>query len=139
VSYQLSSEVPAPDGRRGLVVSGSKEIEPGVRAMLLIAERLFRLDVRIRGDSVQTYVRNLSDGELEVHGSVGGLGTISTSSDDANRFAPGRADLGFLIGEGDDRLLVRVTIGTLKFAERGTVRVSAQAVVRQVPPAPAAG
>jgi hypothetical protein len=35
------------------------------------------------------------------------------------------------LGSGDDLLMARVTIATLRFADRGTIRVSAQAVVRQ--------
>ena len=50
---------------------------------------------------------------------------------DVDVYAPGRADLGFRLGSGDDLLLARITIATLRFPERGTVRVSTQAIVRQ--------
>jgi hypothetical protein len=43
---------PGADGRRGLVLSASTEIEPGARAMLLLAEGLFRLDAAVSGDTL---------------------------------------------------------------------------------------
>ena len=36
--------------------------------MLLLAEGLFRLDVAISGDTLRTYVRNLSSGPLQMRG-----------------------------------------------------------------------
>ncbi|MGA9857486.1 MAG: hypothetical protein WBQ18_06455 [Solirubrobacteraceae bacterium] len=129
---QLATELAPVEGRRGLVISASKEIEPGVRAMLVFAEGLFRLDVRVIGDSVQTFLRNHTGGRLDVAGESGApAGTVVLGA--ASAYGPGRADLGFTIGTAPDRLMVRVTIGTLRFAHRGTVRVSAQAVVRQAP------
>ena len=41
--------------------------------------------------------------------------------------------MGFTIGDTGDRLLVKVTLATLRFAARGRVLVSAQAIVRQAP------
>jgi ribosomal protein L27 len=49
------------------------------------------------------------------------------------RHHPGRAQMGFTIGAGADRVVVKVTLGTLRFEDRGTVRVGAQAIVRQAP------
>ncbi len=100
--------------------------------MLLLAEGLFRLDVLIRGDALQTFVRNLSPGPLEIESEAGELGGPSTACGDVSPYSPGRADLGFSIGAGKDRLLVKVTIATLRMADRGVLRVSAQAIVRQM-------
>ena len=128
---QLANEIELNDGRRGLLLSASKEIEPGARATLLLAEGLFRLDVLIQGDSLQTFIRNFSTGPLEIQGDAGSLGGISAASDAAAAYSPGRADLGFTLGTVSDQVLVRVTIATLNFADRGVVRVSAQAIVGQ--------
>ena len=133
MQHQLANEIKLRDGRRGLVLSGSKEIEPGARAMLLRADGLFRLDVRIRGDALQTVVRNLTDWPLDIHGDAGELTGATTAFGEIARYAPGRADLGFSLGSGRDLLTARVTIATLRFAERGTIRVSAQAVVHNGP------
>jgi hypothetical protein len=118
VPGQLATELQPRDGRRGLALSASKELEPGTRAMLLLAEGLFRLDVCVRGDSLQTFVRNLTSWPLDFTG-------------DVSEYAPGRADLGFTLGAGDDLLMTKVTIATLQFAARGIVKVSALGIVRQ--------
>jgi hypothetical protein len=73
-------------GLRGFVVWASEELKVGARAILLLAEGLFRL-----------------------------------------------AQMSFTIGASDDRLLVKVTLAKLRFTNRGTVRVSARAIVRQTP------
>jgi hypothetical protein len=133
VHRQLANEIELSDGRRGLVLSASKEIEPGARAMLLAAEGLFRLDVLIHGDSLQTFIRNFCTGPLEVHGDAGALGGISLVYGAGATYSPGRADLGFTLGAVSDQVLVRVTIATLRYTDRGVVRVSSQAIVRQAP------
>jgi hypothetical protein len=131
VPTQLANEFTAADGGRALLLSASKDLEPGARAMLLHAEGLFRFDVVVVGDSLQTFVRNLTDGPLEVHGNVGAAGAGTITLGEAATYAPGRADLAFTLGDAEDQVLTRVTIATLRFAQHGTVRVSAQAVVRQ--------
>jgi hypothetical protein len=130
VTAVLANEIELRDGARGLVLSASKDIEPGARAMLLHADGLFRLDVLIRGDSLQTFVRNLTDGPLDLHGDVGAGGAGTITLGDAAAYAPGRADLAFTLGAAEDLVMTKVTIATLRFAERGTIRVSAQAIVR---------
>jgi hypothetical protein len=130
VHPQLANEFSAADGGRALLLSASKDLEPGARAMLLHADGLFRLDVLIRGDSLQTFVRNLTDGPLDIHGGVGESGGTVTLGD-AAAYAPGRADLGFTLGAGDERVMAKVVISTLRFADRGTIRVSAQGIVRR--------
>lgn len=127
---QLAIEFRARDGARSLVLSASKDIEPGARAMLLHADGLFRLDVMVRGDSLQTFVRNLTNRPLDIHGDAGGRSGGTTTLGDAAAYAPGRADLGFTLGGGEDCVMTKVTISTLRFADRGTIRVSAQGIVR---------
>lgn len=127
----LTRELVLPGGARGQVISSSKDIEPGVRAMLLLAEDLFRLDIMIMGDALQTFVRNLTTGELELSGEVGQPRVATTTLGLAARYAPGRADLRFAVGPEDARVLTKVTIATLRFADRGMIRVSAQGIVRR--------
>jgi hypothetical protein len=125
----LTRELVLPGGARGRVISCSKDLEPGVRAMLLLAEDLFRLDIMIVGDTLQTFVRNLTSGELDLHGEVGQPRVATTTLGLAARYAPGRADLSFAVGPEDARVVTRVTIATLRFPERGVIRVSAQGIV----------
>lgn len=120
----------ALSGTGGPVLSASKDLEPGVRAMLLLADELFRLDIAVVGDALQTFVRNLTSGELELHGEVGQPRVATTTLGLAARYAPSRADLRFLVGPPDARADTEVTIATLRFAERGLIRVSAQGIVR---------
>jgi hypothetical protein len=117
-------------GPGGVVLSASKDLEPGVRAMLLLADDLFRLDIAVVGDALQTFVRNLTSGDLELHGEVGQPRIATTTLGLAARYAPGRADLRFAVGPPDARADTEVTIATLRFAERGLIRVSAQGIVR---------
>lgn len=129
---QLEAELPANGDRRGLVLSASKELEPGARAMLLLADRLFRLDVALSGDTLRTVVRNLSSGELELSREQR-EGGPSVAFGEIAAYEPSRTELGFSLGTGSDRVSVEATIATLKFAERGMIRVTAQALVRQAP------
>ncbi len=115
------------------MLSASKELEPGARAMLLLAQGLFRLDVTLRGDTVRIIVRNLSSGELEIQSSLGDYEGGSIAVGDVAAYRPGRSSVAFALGQGDDRVSVSVQIGTLRFAERGTVQVSGQAIVREAP------
>ena len=124
---QLTTELPGDEA--GIVLSASKEIEPGARAMLLLAAGVFRLDARIVGDSLQTYVRNFTSLPLSVQGSAG-VPAGTALSGEAATLDPGRADLVLTLGGGPGGLLARVTVGTLRLADHGTVRISAQAVLR---------
>jgi hypothetical protein len=126
----LTRELVLPGGVRGRVLSSSKDLEPGVRAMLLLADDLFRLDTMIVGDTLQTFVRTLTSGELAVAGDVGQPRVATTTIGLAARYAPGRADLRFAVGPEDARIVTEVTIATLRFPERGLIRVSAQGIVR---------
>ncbi len=128
---QLAGELP-PDGEhRRLVLSASKEIEPGARAVLLLAEGLFRLDVLIAADTIRTVVRNLSTGKLESGGGSGYAIPTVLETAGAARYRPSGTRVGFALGAGADRVSAEVTIAVLRFAERGTILVTAQAIVRQ--------
>jgi hypothetical protein len=114
-------------------MSASKEIEPGARAMLLLATGLFRLDVSISGDTLRSIVRNLSPGQLSMSGR-GGDPPAAFGCGDVAAYAPGQAKVEFALGEGEDRVEVEALIGTLKPPGRGVLRVSAQAIVRLARP-----
>jgi hypothetical protein len=130
---QLAAELPAQDGCHRLALSASKELEPGFRAAILLADGLFRLDVALAGDTLRTIVRNFSAGELTMDRSAPGYASVSILLGPAEAYEPTRSDLGFALGSANDRVDVRVTIATLRFAERGTVRVTAQAILQQAP------
>jgi hypothetical protein len=111
-------------------MSASKELEPGTRAMLLLADGLFRLDVAVSSDTIQTIVRNFSSGELAMETVPYDAGA-SFGFGEAAAYQPGVARVAFSLGHGSDAVRVSATIATLSFAHRGTVRVSAQAIARQ--------
>ncbi len=135
---QLTSELPPGAGARGVVLSASKEIEPGARAMVLLADGLFRLDVSFTGDTLRITVRNYSSGALDVRSGLGGYPGENIVFGEAAAYEPSHSDVEFVLGAGQDRVTVSVEIATLRFAERGTIRVSAQGIVREAPePAPA--
>ena len=115
------------------MLSASKEVEQGFRAMLLLAEGLFRLDVTLEGDTLRTAVRNLSTGQLHMRRGTG-YPAAGIAFGDIEAYQPSQASVEFSLGEGRDRVDVEATIGTLRFAERGTIKVSAQAIVRGGPP-----
>jgi hypothetical protein len=133
VHRQLASAITTSEGAPAVVISGSKEIEPGARAALLHAEGLFRLDVVVEGDTLRTVVRNLSDGPLAIDGRPDEDQGAHLVIGDVTGYEPARADLKFALGTGLDRVEANVLMGILHFADRGTVRVTAQAVLRQSP------
>lgn len=101
--------------------------------MLILAEGLFRLDVVVGSDTFRTVVRNLFGAEIEAIGNEPGYGEPTFLLGDAVGYQPAKFESAFALGSGDDRVMVRIVIGTLRFAERGTVRVTAQAIIRQAP------
>jgi hypothetical protein len=116
------------------VLSATKELEPGSRAMLLLAEGLFRLDVVISRDTLRTVVRNLSSGSLKLqHGPAPQQEAGSFAFGEIAGYEPSRTQLEFALGAGQDRVTVESVIATLRYAEKGTVRVTAQAIVRHAP------
>jgi hypothetical protein len=133
VHGQLNNGLNVPDGRLALVLSAAKEIEPGSRAMLLLAEGLFRLDVVVAEDTLRTVLRNLSGGVIETETTLGAVTGESMLFGDASSYEPGRAGLGFTIATGGDAVWVRAMIATLRFVDRGTVQVGAQAILLQAP------
>ncbi len=118
------------------MLSASKELEPGARAMLLLAQGLFRFDVTIDGDTLRTTVRNLSDGVLRMGRDSGGRAALGFGEIDV--YEPAQAGLSFTLGSGADVVEVNVQVATLRFAERGTVRITAQGILRG-PSRPSAG
>jgi hypothetical protein len=113
-----------------LALSASKEIEPGARAMLLLADGLFRLDVVLSDDTIKTVVRNLSAGELTLHDPVDPGRPQGVVFAEAYALRPSGARIRFSLGTDDDVANVDARIGTLRFDDRGTVRVTVQATIR---------
>jgi hypothetical protein len=101
--------------------------------MLLLAEGLFRLDVVISGDTLRLVVRNLSTGELTMESPGAGYAGVSIGFGEIEPYEPTKTTLEFALGAGADRVAVSTVLGTLRFAERGTVRITAQAIVRKAP------
>jgi hypothetical protein len=113
-----------------MVISATKELENGTRAMLVLAEGWFRLDVVISDDTLRAIVRNLSGAELDLEGGKGGDLGVALESGDAAVYEPRRSTMALRLGRGEDQIVAMISIATLRFAHRGTVRVTAQAVVR---------
>lgn len=101
--------------------------------MLLHADGLFRLDVTLSGDTLRTVVRNLSAGQLDMGGPPSDQHGPSIGFGDVEGYEPGRIEFEFALGEDEDRVEVSGVVATLRFRERGTVRVTGQAVVRHAP------
>lgn len=116
-----------------MLLSASKEVEPGARAMLLLAEGLFRLDVVLLADTLRIIVRNLSTGQLEIKDGVHPELARQLAFSDMEIYQPGQGRITFALGRGADRIAVDATIATLSFVDRGTVRITGQAIVRGAP------
>jgi hypothetical protein len=101
--------------------------------MLLFVDGLFRLDVQISGDTLRTIVRNLSSGVLDMAPLGGSSLTDNVAYGEAAAYQPGAAAIDFSLGDASDRVDVAIQVGTLHLADRGTIRITAQAVVRQAP------
>jgi hypothetical protein len=99
--------------------------------MLLLADGLFRVDVVVSGDTLRTVVRNFSTGELRMRGGVYGPEGANIVIGEAAAYEPARTATEFTIGDPGDQVEVSITLGTLRFADRGTIRVSAHALVRR--------
>ncbi|MEA2160393.1 MAG: hypothetical protein QOD66_2773 [Solirubrobacteraceae bacterium] len=98
--------------------------------MLVRAEGLFRLDVVVADDTLRTIVRNLSGDELTLEPGSGYPEGENLVCGEAAWLAPARSVLVFNLGEGAQSTHVDVVIATLRRPDRGTVRISAQAVLR---------
>jgi hypothetical protein len=110
-----------------LVISATTEVEPDARAMLVLADGLFRLDVTVSGDTLRTLLRNFTTDELTMSGGVYGPEGANVILGEASAYEPSRVAVEFSIGSVD----ASITLGTLRYTDRGTIRVSAQAIVRQ--------
>jgi hypothetical protein len=117
----------------GVLLSASKEVEPGARTMLLLAEGLFRLDVVVLADTLRSIIRNLSDGQLEIQDGLHPELEQQLVFSDMEIYQPGHGRITFAVGRETDRVRVDATLGTLRFAQRGTVWITGQAIVRRVP------
>lgn len=128
---QLVTQLPQDSGL-AFVISGSKDLERGARATLMLVERMFRFDVIVGGDSLQTVVRNLSGAQLELaprHHNEPGTNIILG---DALAYEPTRAMLGFTLRSAGEVIVAGVTIGALQLNRHGLVRITAQAILRQL-------
>jgi hypothetical protein len=124
---QLSGGAPGAGGQARLALSASKELEPGVRAMLLDAPGLFRLDVTLMSDTLRATIRNLSVGELTMH-EGNGYGDPLLASGEIARNEPTVSTVRFTLSRPGERVRVTATIGILRFPTRGTAQITAQAV-----------
>ncbi len=77
-------------------------------------------------------MRNRSPGALAIH-SEGYPRPVIAPGDglDELRLRPGHHQLRFTLGEGADAVAVSVVLATLRALERGTVQLTAQAIVRR--------
>ena len=64
----------------------------------------------------------------------GGYSGASYAFGDVSAYEPTRTELHFKLGTGGDTVSVDVLLATLRFPERGIMRVTAQAIVRQATP-----
>lgn len=121
-------------GRGRILLSASKEVAEGARVAMLFAEGLFRLDVCPRSDTLVTVVRNLSAGELRMSERQARR-PIDIQSGGRNEVAapwPTRLDVEFVLVGSGNAVKATITIETLRHLTRGTLRVTAQAIVREV-------
>jgi hypothetical protein len=114
-----------------VALSCSREIDADTRTMILLADRLFRLDVVIAGDTLRTVVRNLSAAELTMRNDTAGYASTGAVTEALLTYAPTGSAIRFTIGSGADLVAVEVLLGTLRFAERGCYLVTAQAIIRR--------
>lgn len=119
-----------PDG--GIVLSGSAEVFEGARAALVYADGLFRLDAVVVPDSLRMLVRNATGLALTFKPD-GYPRPVVVQGDVEGGPLPGHHQITFTLGDPDASGAVRVdaTIATLRFPDRGLVRLTAQAVVRR--------
>jgi hypothetical protein len=116
-----------------VLLSRSIDVFEGARAAVLDAEGMFRLDVLIVPDSLRILVRNLCGAELSFEPSgyprpvvvQGDLGELA--------LRPGHHEMTFRLGgpQAEGAVQADVTIATLRMAEQGIVRVTAQAFVHK--------
>jgi hypothetical protein len=131
---QVRTEIPAAaEGGAVAAISAGREVEQGARSVLILAERLFRLDVIPHDDTVQTVLRNLSAApaaELRFE-AVGG--EAIALGDPREVLAPATGRFGgevVLTGEdGSERTVARVLVGSVCHLDRGLTSFTAQATL----------
>jgi hypothetical protein len=130
VSLPVPVVSPLPGGK-GLVASGSVELEQGARGVLLLVEDLFRLDVSSRGDTLRVAVRPLAGAESALGGSgYSGAVIVSTERlDQLAKLSPARFDVTVDLRRDGLTASAPVLIGALRSPEDGTTRFTGQAIV----------
>jgi hypothetical protein len=132
---QTRTEIPSTEEGAApvTVISSGRDVEQGARAMLILAEGLFRLDVIPQGDTIQTILRNLSsEPRAEVrYTDVGG--GASTSGEPGELLAPSTGRFGgevvLIDEEGAERAVARFLVGSVCHLERGVTGFTAQATL----------
>jgi hypothetical protein len=128
LSPQLMLDVSGEQGRR-LLLCCAKEVERGVRVALFTVPRMFRLDAIVEGETVRAVVRNLSRGSLTLdagHHTEAGTNLVL---DGAGDLFPSMATVAITIATGAEVARIDVAIGALLLADRGVMRIAAQATV----------
>jgi hypothetical protein len=87
--------------------------------------------VAVDGDTLRAVVRNLSPGELQMRGGPYAPEGANIAIGTVDGYQPARTALEFALHSAGEAVEVTVTLATLHFAERGTVQVTAQAIIRQ--------
>ena len=100
---------------------------------MLECDGLFRLDAVVVPDNLRLVVRNLSS-RLLAFEPDGYPRPVLVQGGDLGELAlrPGHHEIAFRLGDADDvrAVEVRVVLATLRALEHGTVRITAQALVR---------
>jgi hypothetical protein len=130
---QVRTEIPSADGSPGTaVVSAGRDVEQGARSMLLLVDGLFRLDVIPEDDTIQTVLRSLAPEErVELrHADVGGADSFNAAVA-ANPPSTGRfgGDVVLIAGDGAERIVARVLVGSVCYPDRGRTMFTAQATL----------
>jgi hypothetical protein len=132
---QTRTEIPTTEEGAApvTVISSGRDVEQGARAMLVLAEGLFRLDVIPQDDTIQTILRNLSpEPRAEVrYTNVGG--GASASGDPGQLVLPSTGRFGgeiVLIGEdGIEHAVAKILVGSVCHLERGLASFTTQATL----------
>jgi len=124
---QLASGLPGG----GMALSCHKLIEDGARAMLLLAPRLFRLDVRPVEDTLHVMTRALHEG---AHWGTGPAAATDYGRKAAETPEPSRADFTFYAEVEPRPILARIALLSTVDREAGLTHFVAHAIVRAVEP-----
>lgn len=115
------------------MLSSSVEAFEGARVAVLQDDGLFRLDAVVVPDNLRLAVRNLSSLPLAFEPD-GYPRPVLVQGGDLGELAliPGHHQIAFRLGDEDDAgaVDVRVVLATVRVLEQGTVRITAQALMR---------